>query len=429
MEIESPSSQIKQKVGIFFLLGLLITISFATSCSKDVNPGGNYPDFNENGIKDSMAYHQNEMPSHIQFYVETSGSMNGLYRPKKATKFKHDIWSVLSAFSNIDTVNAFTDNNNIRYFSTGQFRNLMNNGGLNSIGSTVVPDMLKRIVSDLADTTNTHDAGIFVSDMKYSPVGGSATALDQYAIDIRNLFKKYPDFSLSVIGFESEYISPSGHIACGEFPYYMIIVGASNKVAWIRNTIMNIDGINVKGCIDYNVDFACPEYSVIPTSIIGMQRNYFEVQQMQKTCYCLTTYYGPMAKCVVAINSRHFPNRITDDSFTVSAMWPTTKVSYKVKNNYVPSAVPEDCRIIDEIDPDIFIELNIAVFDVYCDVISLSIKDNKQDKEWIEKYYGASQSDLTKTFSIDKFIEGAERAYSVYNLQNQPMKILISKYK
>lgn len=419
--------KIKQNICIFFLLGLSLTVLFPTSCKKSVNP--NYPNFDKNGIKNSIVYYQDEMPSHIQFYVETSGSMNGLYRPKKATKFKYDMCSVLSEFVNADTIKAFTNNSNVINIPIEQFINLMNNGGLNSTKSTDILIMLKHILSDLTDTTKVTDVAVFVSDMKNEPYGATPATLDQYAIEIKKLFKKYPNFSVSIIGFESEYIFPSGNITCKEFPYYMIIIGTSNKVAWTRNSIMNINNINSKGCIDYNVDYACPKYSVIPTSIKGMQRNNFEVKEKQKMCYCLTTYYDIMAECVVSINGRHFPNQITDDSFIILTKWPTTKVSYKVKNNYVPSNVPANRVIIDEINPNIFIELNINALDVYCDVISLSIKNNKQDKEWIKKYYGANNAaNLSKTVSIEGFIKGLEDAYQIYNMQNQPMEILISKY-
>ena len=81
--------------GLFILCVLVLFCS----CTSKVNTV-NDPHFTQDGycldsIKEKFVA---EPPKALGFYVEVSGSMNGFFRSNKATRFKKDMWSIVSNF-------------------------------------------------------------------------------------------------------------------------------------------------------------------------------------------------------------------------------------------------------------------------------------------------------------------------------------------
>ena len=254
------------KKKIVFAVSMLILLF--CDCSHKVNEIG-YESFTEDGqLKQEIIndFFSAETADSIQFYVETSGSMNGLFRARRANAFKTDMSTVLSNSKlNVIGVKAFIDGSSkTRSYSPSSFRQNMNDGSFVSAQNTEVPKMMEAILANLNDKEC--DVAVFVSDMKYSPKGNSATALSQYSLDIKNMFDKYRDYAVSVIGLESEFLDPNGKIICDCFPYYMIVIGKSPKVSLVRNIILSELEKNghVQGCIDFNQFYGCPYYSVLP---------------------------------------------------------------------------------------------------------------------------------------------------------------------
>lgn len=424
------------KTGVILLASLLFI-----ACGQKIN-SIEHPSFDENGVLNediSDAFYSAVPTASIRFYIEASGSMNGLFRPGKPTAFKRNMWSVLSRNrERIPGVKAFINGTSrVVDYSIDDFRTRMNNGGLISAASTVVPDMLQKVLNDLG--TGECEVAVFVSDMKYSPVGGSATAIDQYAIDIQSMFSSHRNYSVSVIGLESEYIAVNGSVACPEFPYYMLVIGEGPKAAFARNQIMSALGGEdaVKGCIDYNASYGCPYYSVYPIAgVLGLKQNIHEVAAGRDKCFYSFSGYSPaagVAEFVVAIRGQHIPYSILSsldrDDFTLNSYTGGSKLDWElVEEPSLRSA--DDKRVNQFVDPNLFLKIRIEEMLLPTDVISIRLKTPKEETQWIRKYYGASrEGDLHKTFSINGFIDGLKGAYpSAPNLQTDPMVVLISDY-
>ena len=141
------------------LLSALIVIVYLTACSKNRDKGQGRkvnligsPYFTSDGClkKDStISFYKEEQCSRLKFYVESSGSMNGFFRPNKATQFKEDIWCIFSDFDKFTNEVTAIDRTKIRSFSLQNFRTAMNSGQLNSPNSTMFPDMLRHIIENL----------------------------------------------------------------------------------------------------------------------------------------------------------------------------------------------------------------------------------------------------------------------------------------
>ena len=84
---------------LFIGCGIAIFSLFLSSCSNPVNTVYDLH-FTEDGycldsLKENFIA---EAPKSLGFYVEVSGSMNGFFRSNRATRFKQDVWSIVSNF-------------------------------------------------------------------------------------------------------------------------------------------------------------------------------------------------------------------------------------------------------------------------------------------------------------------------------------------
>lgn len=439
-----------QKTGIMYkrivlyFSSLLFAVLTITSCRHSVNSVG-HPSFNKDGILSSEvsdAFFSGKQASKIGLYVEASGSMNGLYRPNKPSAFKRCMSAILLDYgSEIKNVYTFTDGNaNTKTYSVTEFRNSMNAGGLVSARSTEVPTMLERVINDV--NSNVCDVALFVSDMKYSPSGNGATAMDQYALSVAQLFKSHSNLVVSVIGLESEYFSPNGRIATGDFPYYIIIVGDKEHASYMRTMLLQtLDkapncGACVKGCIDFNAVYGCPVYSVLPTSgATSLHQNMNELLPGDRF-YSFTGYLpdNDLAKgeFILAIRYQHIPypvlKQLGDDSFSISSYTNGATVSCSLINSQPSLSNMYDKDVVEYVHPSTFLKITIDSMLFVPDVLNITLNEPVPDTSWITKYYGATrESDLEHTLSIDKFISGLRSAYpQTANYQDAPMMVLIS---
>ena len=129
------------KKNLFLVLGalmLLITM-LMISCGDIINTNNN-EHFDDEGylITDStVSQFSIESPNKIKFYVEVSGSMNGFFRANKPTKFKADVWQILSYYAPAaDGVTILTnDGTQGAKLQIGKFQTQMNTGAFVSSGS------------------------------------------------------------------------------------------------------------------------------------------------------------------------------------------------------------------------------------------------------------------------------------------------------
>jgi hypothetical protein len=235
---------------------LLLLPALVVSCSNSLNPIGD-PHFDSDGyaIIDSggTPTMKLENPQRIKFYVEVSGSMNGFFRPNRATQFKSDVWTIMSFFSSIAPSVTILSNDGIKGMSyqLSDFRTMMNTGRFVSSASTKVPVMLQSIIENL--DVDAGEVAILISDMKYSPVGNAApdVLMTQYSSDVAKIFGNFNN-AVSLICATSDFVDKSGQALCDRSPYYYLLLGKQECVAKLRNDISTL--LEDKGNIVDNID-------------------------------------------------------------------------------------------------------------------------------------------------------------------------------
>lgn len=207
-----------------------------------------------------------QQPSNVKFYVEVSGSMNGFFRSNLSTKFKNDVWSVITDFVSSDgQVNVYSEQNKAAVaVPVNTFRDRMNKGTFVSTSSTNVPDMISRMLDDV--NTKSSEVGVLISDMKYDPVGNSAlqALITQYSTDVRNIMMRHRDVAVCLIAATSEYIDKNGNEAAPDSPYYYLIVGKRSNVVFMRNFIATLLNNNKSFVdeIEWGIDYLSPSITV-----------------------------------------------------------------------------------------------------------------------------------------------------------------------
>ena len=212
------------KLGIW--VAMLAFILCTVGCGKKINSIGD-PHFDSDGhcLDSLQEVFLAIPPAGVDFYVESSGSMNGFFRRNQPTDFKKDVWSIVSNFGNPGVSVLSNDGTHVTTYSGNQFQTLMNTGSFVSNASTKVPEMLKTILQRTDFSKGA--VAVLISDMKYSPVGSQAikALTSQYKTDIRNVVGQYKGLSYSVICAYSNYLAPNGSVSCDKSPYYYVIIG------------------------------------------------------------------------------------------------------------------------------------------------------------------------------------------------------------
>ena len=148
-----------------------VTLAASLSSCKGILNEPLIEPFDQNGVvKSSYAesMYSSTEPENVVFYVESSGSMNGLFRKNQSTGFKYDVSAILldpEVKSKTGKICLFGNKANIiGEYTPEDFRRKMNAGDFVSQASTVVPEMLQRIIDDIKNSVC--DVAVFISDMK-----------------------------------------------------------------------------------------------------------------------------------------------------------------------------------------------------------------------------------------------------------------------
>ena len=433
IEITKCLSLLKANLGIYIfnknlsfdIVLISLLLSTCISC-RDINAVSD-PHFTEDGhsrvsIKDSFIV---EKPSALGFFVEVSGSMNGFFRSNKATRFKKDVWSIVSYFGGNDVSILSNAGTVAGTYSVNDFRARMNSGAFVSNQETLVPTMLKSILDNLRFDEG--QCAVLISDMKYSPEKQKdvKVLLTQYQTDIRNVIGKFPGLAVSLIMAKSDFLAANGSTLTEDSPYYFLILGKDKNVAFMRNSIATLleDYGDYGDCIETGFDYKAPIYS------FGIPDNALQFVD-QPTFTNFDVQYSDTCKVVLNIDLSNFRWLITnEDAF---------KESLAVKSCYGSSvsigrvSIDVNNHFNKELKRKATAKVELKIYNMFTesDVIewTLNHPDYSVTLDFTNIMSATAENDYTGSFAVDRFVSGVFNAIQNH-WDETPNRILISKIK
>lgn len=394
------------------------------SCSGAVNTT-NSKYFTEKGEStEKVKTFVSAAPSKVNFYVEASGSMNGFFRSNRATKFKHDVWSVITDFVPSDGfVNVFVDQNApAAQVPINTFRDGMNRGSFVSSSSTDVPDMISRMLDDI--DVKSSEVGVLISDMKYDPVGNSAlqAVLTQYSTDIRNIMMQHSDMAVCLIAATSEYLDKNGGEASPNSPYYYLIVGNKANVVFMRNfiaTLLNNNKTFVDE-IEWGIDYLSPSVAVSDEDYLT------EIEENKS--------YGDFSdECTITLDFdiTNFPWILENSDTLVSRLKITSENGAEAIIN--KKKIKYDISYDDgkQLKRTAIAKVPVTICNMYTESdvfeITLSNPEIQEPNNKFIKYLGSQNvDDITTTFSMEGLLRGLYASMERFKTA-KPVHLLISK--
>ena len=389
------------------------------SCSNNINSISD-PHFLEDGAPlDTLELFVPSRPNSAKLYIETSGSMNGFFRANQPNKFKKTVWSVFSGLQHI------TDNTILTMSNAGDidspidfstFKNKMNRGGFVSQTDTHIPMMLANIILNI--DPNKDEVAILVSDMKYSPTGTDAAPnIDQYQEQIRNLTARH-NYGVAFVCAESEYLNNTNAVVKEKSPYYYIIIGKPENVAAIRNDIMTwCEATNsFVESADMGMNYKNPPYAIHSIKN-GMPHSDYPNN-------VITTFSRDVSDTcsfVVRVDLTGYPAGFSHEQLD-SCFNATTTYGAGITHNIVD--LQDDHHVKGQFERKAFADYQIKVFDIPLDdeVVEFTFNNRPFDGcynvRFNEILSAKTESELDKTFSFNKFIEGHFNArHNIFDLE------------
>ena len=207
-----------------------------------------------------------ESPTKVKFFMEASGSMNGLYRPGCKTEFRDDVYQIVSYYlSNTDLVYTLSTNNGKSGYQMNllSFANAIKSQGFNSMNTTSITDMIETVITNIDTLQN--QVGVLISDMKYDPNGNDNIdfQLGMYSTKVSHITSE-SNMAFSLVAAVSKYYDKQGNIISDKSPYYYLIIGKSANVAKVRDdisTILMLNG-NFVDNIETGMTYGGPKYTL-----------------------------------------------------------------------------------------------------------------------------------------------------------------------
>ena len=416
----------KHKKMLFQTLTIIGIVSvFLNSCGDGPNTNKDCH-FDEDGyyIKDSsLIAFAPERPNKIKFYVEVSGSMNGFFRANAPTKFKADVWQIISYYAPAaEGVTILTnDDTQGATLSIAQFQTQMNTGGFVSSASTKVPLMLQSIIQSL--DTDAGEVAVLISDMKYSPVGAAApqVLLTQYSTDISTIFGKFGK-AISLIGATSEFLDKKGNSVCNTSPYYYLVIGKPEHVAEMRNGISTllINNGNFIDNIESGFNYGAPSYA------FGIPDNGYQFEE-EPTFYGYDTSYSDTCTIKLKVNLANYRWAITKKELFEQAFQCKALYGSEVKVGNVEFIIQNITDKALKRTAIAIVDLKLCHMATDSEVIEWTLQLPDLDITDFAPYLGGTdENDVTKSFSLENFIKGMFYG-GVINKSLKPNYILISK--
>lgn len=405
----------------------MLIVFFFNSCGKEVINTNGDSHFTEDGyfIGDSSDTDSFVLcsPSRIKFYVEVSGSMNGFFRANKPTKFKADVWQILSYYAPAaDGVTILTnDGTQGATLSMGQFQTQMNTGTFVSSASTKVPLMLESILQNL--DMEAGEVAVLISDMKYSPVGDKApeVLITEYSSDISTIFGKYSK-AICLIGATSEFLDKTGTSLCDTSPYYYLVMGKPEHVADLRNGISTllVNNGNFIDNIESGFNYGAPTYT------FGIPENGYQLAD-EPTIEGYDPNFSDTCTVKLKIDLANYRWAISKKELFEQAFQCKTLYGSEVKVGNVDIEIQNITDKVLKRTAIATVDLKLCHMATDSEVIEWTLTLPDLDVTEFAPYLNAlDENDVTKSFSLENFIKGMFYG-GVINKSLQPNYILISK--
>ncbi|BEG97965.1 hypothetical protein BSYN_02300 [Bacteroides sedimenti] len=417
------------------ILSVCMVLTFLLGCgNKNINPD-HYTSFDNNGaLKEIPSPEQSLKVNHIKCFIESSGSMSGFFQTNKSTDFKVDVWAALNEFNDkIDSVFLFKDASEpVSKMALADFRRDMNAGNFKFAGSTHIPQMLKQVIQSLGK----NDVGVFISDMKYSPMGSQADVLlTQYATDIKNVLQDTP-YAFSIIGLTSAYISGKGKVIDNS-PYYIILIGNDLSVCKTKQKILqSINKKNLMGELSfYRREFTVPTYTLLPNK--GMTNgvtyesanNLFytigDIGKKSPVTFYLAADFSKLPYHLVSNGKILMQQLVVKAEKGRAAIEEVTdSASFDFGNGNREPA--------EKVHATHFIKIRVS--DVLDGTTQLTLYVNRNEPSWYTSVCGAkSEAEYDKTSSFEQLLTGIKGAYNADRQSkyyyDKPFVVLISEGK
>lgn len=403
---------------IFSIISVVASIT--NSCSNSNINSINDPHFLDDGEpKDTLEFFVPSRPNSAKLYIETSGSMNGFFRANQNNKFKKTVWSVFSGLQHItdNTIRTMSNAGDIDSpvdFQT--FKNMMNRGEFVSQTDTHIPMMLANIISNI--DAKKDEVAILVSDMKYSPMGKDAAPnIAQYQEQIRNITARH-NYGVAFVCAESEFLNNENTVVEENSPYYYIIIGKPENVAAIRNDIMTwCEATNsFVESADMGMNYKNPPY-VIHSIKNGMPH-------LEYPNNVITTFSRDVSDTcsfVVRVDLTGYPAGFSPEQLD-SCFNATTTYGATITHNIID--LKDDHHVKGQFERKAYVDYLIKVFNIPLEdeVVEITFNNRPFDgcynARFNEILSAQAESELDKTFSFNKFIEGHYNArHNIFDLE------------
>lgn len=415
---------------ILFIVSLIlvaIIIGSLRGCEECTNVS-HQPRFGKDGSPDSTLINQKEdimqleQPRILSFYMESSGSMNGFLRGGVPTEFKTDIWAIMNYYTQLNpTVTALTtDNKQLSKagpYTLAQFQTPFNNGGFVSAVSTNVPDMLRYICENV-DINN--EVAVFISDMQFDPVGSVAPEVlqAQYCTDVAKIFGKFNN-GVSLIGAKSKFVYKDG-TTIGEAPYYFVLLGKPEMVAYVRNDISIIleEHNRFIDNFETGINYKAVPYEIVPIS--GCQRSNE-----------LAFHGAESGTCALDLQlhlENYRWNLVDLDNLEASLKFESENGS-KVDLDSISFDIINEDQKTKSLSRQVTAHVNLSVTGIAgdCDIIKWTFDIPATEQQKFAEYYTEQPNNPAMSYSLDSFIKGMIRFGTVSYWNKDYNYIHISK--
>lgn len=412
----------KQLMKKFQLLVLaMLSLIMTTGCSDVINtvndknftPSGHYK--NKKGKTFVLT-----PPGSIKFYIEVSGSMNGFFRTNMPTKFKADLWNVLIQCSRTQKVCVLTnDGDQGMELPMEKFKTFMSAGNFISNASTKIPLMLKTVYDNL--NVNSGEVAVLVSDMKYDPVGEVASGVlpALYSSTINEIVGVNGK-AICLVGAVSDYLDKNGNdLASGRSPYYYLIIGKDEQVAYVRNVISTI--LDMRGDFIDNIEsgfnYGSPSYK------FGIPKNCEQLEDEPTFVNCQDEF-----TLKLKVNLENYRWLVSDTAafkkaFEIKALY-GSKVQVTNVQIQTDNATNHEYKRISVAT----VNIKVSQMQIDSDVLEWTLNLPDTDRNRFNEFLvnATNPNDPTKSYSLDEFFKGV----FVGGITNKDIKsnfIMVSK--